>query len=73
MKKMYIKPDTETVNVRLFSSVLDDISHGNWSQGAGGGDDPGIADAKENSLLWDNDLWDDDSDNNADSYDIWKE
>ncbi|MBR4390440.1 MAG: hypothetical protein IKT00_14875 [Prevotella sp.] len=52
MKKIYIKPGTETVNVHLFSSVLDD-SQGNfgpYSHVAGGGDDPGWGDAKEGNL-----------------------
>ena len=54
MKKIYIKPGTETVNVHLFSSVLDD-SQGNfgpYSHVAGGGDDPGYGDAKGGDI-WD--------------------
>ena len=72
MKKIYIAPDTEIVNVKLISSVMDPgnlpIGHSPYAE------DPL---AKENNLLfdddaWDNDLWDD-SDNTTDSYDIWKE
>ena len=74
MKKIYIKPDTDIVNVHLMGSVMQDGQggFGPYSNVAGGGDNPGFGDAKENNLLWDNDLWADDSDN-ADSYDIWKE
>ena len=71
MKKIYIKPETETVNVRLNSSVLTDPGMGGWSDGT---EELG---AKENNLFfdddaWDNDLWGD-SDNATDSYDTWKE
>ena len=73
MKKIYIKPNTETVNVRLYSSVLDDTgNYGNWSQGAAGGDEPNIADAKENNFLWEDDLWSD-GDNSSNPYDMWGE
>lgn len=62
MKKIYIKPDTETVNVRLYSSVMDDSQghFGPYSEVAGGGDDPGYGDAKENDLFFDDtfgDIW----------------
>ena len=71
MKKQYIKPVTEGVKVALYGSVLGGIGV------EGGSPVTPIADAKENNLLfeddaWDNDLWGD-SDNNADSYDTWKE
>lgn len=33
MKKIYIKPDTETVNVYLYSSVLGDPGVAEWSNG----------------------------------------
>lgn len=72
MKKIYIKPNTETVNVRLYSSVLDEAPYGKWSQGAAGGDEPGWGDAKENNLLWEDDLWDD-GDSNSNPYDMWGE
>ena len=72
MKKIYIKPNTDTVNVRLYSSVLDEAPYGKWSQGAAGGDEPGWGDAKENNLLWEDDLWDD-GDNNSNPYDMWGE
>ena len=72
MKKIYIKPNTDTVNVHLYSSVLDEAPYGKWSQGAAGGDEPGWGDAKENNLLWEDDLWDD-GDNNSNPYDMWGE
>lgn len=50
MKKIYIKPSTETVNVRLYSSVLDEGHHGKWSNGAAGGDELGWGDAKEGNF-----------------------
>ncbi len=49
MKKIYKTPITETVNVRLYSSVLDDPGLHNESQIAGG------MDAKENNLIFDDD------------------
>ena len=45
MKKQYVIPQTETVNIRLVSSVLEPDGYGAWSQGAGNGDD--YADAKQ--------------------------
>lgn len=77
MKKIYIKPDTETVNVRLHSSILEDGqgNFGPYSHVAGGGDDPGYGDAKENNNFFDigdNDLWADGGDTDT-SYDLWKE
>lgn len=51
MKKQYVIPQTETVNVRLFSSVLDNGDMGRWSQGNGNsgneGDDEQFGDAKK--------------------------
>lgn len=44
MKKQYIVPQTEIVNVRMNSSVLGPDEFGNWSNGAGGE----FADGKEN-------------------------
>ena len=77
MKKLYIKPYTETVNVRLYSSVMDDSQghFGPYSEVAGGGDDPGYGDAKENNIFFDiddNDLWADGGDT-GNSYDLWSE
>ncbi len=46
MKKQYIVPQTETVKVRLNSSVLGPENYGNWSDGAAGE----FADAKESSF-----------------------
>ena len=71
MKKIYIKPNTETVNVRLNSSVLVDPGMGNWSDGTG------ELGAKENNLLFEDegdfgDLWDD-GDSNSNPYDLWGE
>lgn len=72
MKKIYIKPDTETVNVRLFSSVLEgDPQPGGWSEGTE------TIDAKENNLLFEDegdfgDLWDD-GDSDPNPYDLWGE
>ena len=71
MKKIYIKPNTETVNVRLYSSVLDEAPYGKWSQGAAGGDEPGWGDAKENNLDF-GDIWSEE-DNNSNPYDMWGE
>ena len=49
MKKQYIVPQAETVNVRLQNSVLDSIGQGQWSKGAAG-DNEGYADAKESEF-----------------------
>ena len=46
MKKKYIIPETHTVTVNLFSSVLDNGGYDTWSHGAAGGDEPGFGDAK---------------------------
>ena len=63
MKKQYIVPQADLVNVRLNSSVLGPDKFGDWSKG---GDE---ADAKENNLEFEEDdtfttptqpnLWDD--------------
>lgn len=71
MKKIYIKPNTETVNVRLYSSVLDDPGlegDSKYTNELG---------AKENNLLFEDegdfgDLWDD-GDSNSNPYDLWGE
>lgn len=48
MKKQYVVPQAEIVNVGLHNSVLNPDGFGNWSKGAAG-DDDGYADAKENN------------------------
>ena len=68
MKKIYIKPDTETVNVRLNSSVLEDPGAGNWSDGI---DEL----AKEQDGFFETDgsfgdIWGDPNAGN-DPYDLW--
>lgn len=56
MKKKYMIPQTETVNVRLLSSCLDTGGFGRWSQGNGNTntdpDDPNeeFGDAKEGNF-----------------------
>ena len=72
MKKKYIQPVTDCVNVALFGSVLD------------GPDTPIIpgspvtvdVDAKENNLLFDDgdfgDIWGD-GDSSSNPYDLWGE
>ena len=68
MKKIYKTPNTETVNVRLFSSVLGDPGAAEWSNGA---DELG---AKEQGDFFDfeeddsfGDIWGTDEDPN----DLW--
>ena len=71
MKKIYIKPDTETVNVRLYSSVLEDPGEGQWSNGAdelGGKEQDGFFET-DGSF---GDIWDD-GDNSSNPYDLWDE
>ena len=48
MKRQYIAPQLQTVNVRLYSSVLGGIGIGEISQGIGGDDE--WNDAKETSF-----------------------
>ena len=72
MKKQYIKPVTEGVNVALYGSVLDapDMP---WVPGSPVTE---VIDEKENNLLFEDDMWESDpwADNGADdSYDLWKE
>lgn len=69
MKKIYIKPDTETVNVRLYSSVLKDPGEGYWSNGAdelGGKEQDGFFET-DGSF---GDIWSDPNAGN-DPYDLW--
>ena len=49
MKKQYIVPQAEIVNVRLQNSVLNPDVFGNWSKGAAG-DGDGYADDKESEF-----------------------
>lgn len=78
MKKKYITPVTEDVNVRLFNSVLGDPSgYGRYSHVTAGGDDPLYGDAKKNDLFFETDgsfgdIWDD-GDNSSNPYDLWGE
>ena len=67
MKKIYLSPVTETVNVKLFGSVMDDgIDIINNSTDVS---DDGLA--KENNLdFWKDDLWSD-GENNTNPYDLW--
>ncbi len=73
MKKIYLSPVTETVNVKLYGSVMDDgIDIINNSTDVG---DDGLA--KENNLLFEDegdfgDIWGE-GDNNSDPYDLWGE
>ncbi len=55
MKKQYIVPQAEIVNVRLLNSVLDEGNYGRNSIGAYGGDEPGYGDAKGNDEVVDDD------------------
>ena len=73
MKKQYIKPVTEGVNVALYGSVLDapDMP---WVPGSPVTE---VIDAKENNLLFEDegdfgDLWSD-GDSNSNPYDMWGE
>lgn len=50
MKKQYIVPQAESVNVRLQNSVLDNGAFARPSVGAYGGDEDGYGDAKESSF-----------------------
>ncbi len=73
MKKIYLRPVTETVNVKLYGSVMDDgIDIINNSTEVS---DDGLA--KENNLLFEDegdfgDIWDD-GDSNSNPYDLWGE
>lgn len=69
MKKIYIKPNTDTVNVRLYSSVLDDPGLGGDSEVTN------ELGAKENNLDFDEDFGDiwSEEDNSSNPYDLWGE
>ena len=72
MKKIYLSPVTETVNVKLFGSVMDegiDIINNSTEVS-----DDGLA--KENNLLFEDDAFGDiwgEGDNSSDPYDMWGE
>lgn len=73
MKKIYLSPVTETVNVKLYGSILDDPIP--VIKNSTDGTDTGLA--KENNLLFEDegdfgDIWDD-GDSNSNPYDMWGE
>ena len=72
MKKIYLSPVTETVNVKLYGSVMDDgIDIINNSTEVS---DDGLA--KENNLLFEDDAFGDiwgEGDSNSNPYDLWGE
>lgn len=72
MKKIYLSPVTETVNVKLFGSVMDEgIDIINNSTDVS---DEGLG--KENNLLFEDDAFGDlwsDGDNSSNPYDLWGE
>ncbi|MBO7578242.1 MAG: hypothetical protein J6T43_04550 [Prevotella sp.] len=72
MKKIYLSPVTETVNVKLFGSVMDEgIDIINNSTDVS---DEGLG--KENNLLFEDDAFGDiwgDTDNSSNPYDMWGE
>lgn len=62
MKKQYLVPSMETVNVRLIGSVLEDFNAGMGNDS----DETGVIEAKENTLVEEEEilptqpnLWDD--------------
>lgn len=72
MKKIYLSPVTETVNVKLFGSVMDEgIDIINNSTDVS---DEGLG--KENNLLFEDDafgnIWGD-GDSSSNPYDLWGE
>ena len=72
MKKIYLSPVTETVNVKLYGSVMDDgIDIINNSTDVS---DDGLA--KENNLLFEDDAFGDiwgEGGNSSNPYDLWGE
>lgn len=72
MKKIYLRPVTETVNVKLFGSVMDegiDIINNSTEVS-----DDGLA--KENNLFFDDDAFGDiwgEGDSSTNPYDMWGE
>ena len=74
MKKQYLKPLTEGVNVALYGSVLEGAPDMPWVPGSPVTE---VIDAKENNLLVEDegdfgDIWGD-GDNNSNPYDLWGE
>lgn len=72
MKKIYLSPVTEKVNVKLFGSILDDIGIVNDSKLTS---DEALG--KENNLLFEDegdfgDIWGE-GDNSSNPYDLWGE
>lgn len=70
MKRQYLQPVTETVNVKLYGSILQDIEIVNNSRDV---TDEGLG--KENNITFEDDfgdIWGDDS-SKKDSYDLWGE
>ena len=72
MKKIYLSPVTETVNVKLYGSVMDEgIDIINNSTDVS---DEGLG--KENNLLFEDDAFGDiwgEGDNSSNPYDLWGE
>ena len=70
MKKIYLSPVTETVNVKLYGSILGGVDIVNDSKLTS---DEALG--KQNDLLFEEDMWESDpwADNGAESYDLWKE
>lgn len=70
MKKIYVRPTTDVVNVRLTGSVLDTIDVGGWSERARPEDSFG----KENNFGFDDDafgdIW---GSEDEDPNDLWGE
>ena len=71
MKKIYLSPVTETVNVKLYGSILGGMDVNQNSPVTP------VVDAKQNNLLFEDegdfgDLWDD-GDSNPNPYDLWGE
>ena len=65
MKKKYIAPQTETVTLNLYSSILEEtIGYGKWSNG---GDE---YDSKEQTGLW-GEVDDEDPWANSKGADLW--
>ena len=71
MKKIYLSPVTETVNVKLYGSVLGGMDVNQNSPVTP------VVDAKENNLLFEDegdfgDIWGE-GDSNPNPYDLWGE
>ena len=70
MKKTYIAPQAEIVNIRLISSVLVPDGYANWSHGAGDGGEEDYADAQNHTGLW-GEVDDEDPWANSKGADLW--